>query len=306
MRGREYSVARNSSPKDFFKKYNLEYFVFIIPMVLLFTLFFIVPFFESIYYSFTNWSGISSNQKYIGLRNFSNIVFQDSDFWYSFAFTIKFTILGTVLINIASMALAYLLTSRVLFEKKLRIAFFIPNTISAVVVGIIWSFILGPLAKELAQKTGIAVLGSQWLTNPNLALLSVVFATLWGAIGWYMLIYVAGFEGIPAEFSESARLEGCNALKEFLYIKLPLIVPSLTVCIFLTLTNGLKVFDILWSMTKGGPGKATESVIMNIYNTSFNTFLYGYGIAKSLILVVIIAAVGILQVYYTKRKEVEL
>ena len=165
---------------------------------------------------------------------------------------------------------------------------------------------LGPLAKELAGTTGIEFLGANWLTDPNLALFSVVFATLWGSLGWYMLIYVAGFESIPLEYSESAQIEGCNALKEFLYIKLPLILPSVTVCVFLTLTNGLKVFDMLWSMTKGGPGKLTESVIMNIYNTSFSTFLYGYGVAKSLIVVVLIAIVGILQVFLTKRKEVEL
>lgn len=292
--------------KTFFKKYNLEYFIFIFPMIVLFFIFFIIPFMQSFYFSLTNWSGISAHPKFIGFRNFIYIFTKDSDFWMSFKFTIKFTVLSVVLINVVTLLLARILTKGILFEKRLRIIFFIPNALSIAIVGIIWNFILGPLMGELLSKTGFALFGAGWLTNPSLALLSVVVATLWGALGWYTLIYVAGFEAVPVEYSEAAKIDGCTSIGEFIHITLPMIVPSITVCVFLTIINGLKVFDLLWSMTKGGPGKATESVIMNIYNTSFNTFLYGYGIAKSLILIIAIAVTGMLQVYFTKKKEVTL
>lgn len=274
-------------------------------MILLFTTFFIIPFFESFYYSFTNWTGISSNAKFIGLRNFVNIITSDDSFIKSFKFTFEYTAITTIIINLFCIFLAYILTKGIRFEKKLRMAFFLPNTIGLVLIGIVWNFILGPLAYDISQKTGIAFIDSHWLTNPILALLSVSFATLWAALGWYTLVYIAGFEGIPIALIEAANIEGCNAWQEFIYVKLPLIVPAITICTFLALTNGLKVFDILWTMTRGGPGEATQSVIMNIYNSSFNSFLYGYGVAKSILLVLVIGLIGIIQVTYTKKKEVE-
>ncbi len=288
----------------FFRRYNGEYFLFIAPAFLLFAVLFVVPFFSGFYYSITNWNGIDRVAQVVGLRNFQKIFTIDDVFWKSFQNTLIYTAGHVVLVNILSFFLALILTRKLLFQKPLRIIFFLPNVLSMVIVGAIWSFLLGQASHELAAKTGIALLGISWLGDPKFALLSVILVSLWQSIGWYMLIYVAGVESVPPALIEAAHIDGASPGQRLRRIILPLTVPSITICVFLTIVNSMRMFDLVYSMTQGGPGHETESVIFNIYNTSFHSFLYGYGTAKSLVLLVFILVFSFAQVYVLKRREV--
>jgi raffinose/stachyose/melibiose transport system permease protein len=285
--------------------YDLEYFAFILPAFILFAVFFIAPFLSGFYYSLTNWNGIDKAPQFVGLRNFRRLFTEDTMFWKSFLNTMLYTAGHVILANVLAFFLALVLTRGRRIDKPLRVAFFLPNVLSMVIVGAIWSFILGQASHELAADTGLGFLGLPWLGDGRYALPSVVFVSLWQAVGWYMLIYVAGLESIPSEIKEAAVIDGASPFGLIRHVTIPLILPSITICSFLSLVNSLRVFDLVYSMTQGGPGHETESIIMNIYTTSFRSFLYGYGTAKSLVLLVVILLFSFAQVYFLKRREVE-
>ncbi len=288
----------------FFRKYNGEYFAFILPAFLLFAVLFIAPFFSAFYYSLTNWNGIDKVPSLVGFRNFRKIFTVDDVFWKSFFNTLIYAAGHVVLANVLSFFLALILTKKVLFQRPLRTIFFLPNVLSMVIVGAIWSFLLGQASHELATKTGIRLLGISWLGDPHIALTSVILVSLWQSVGWYMLIYVAGLESVPPTLIEAAHIDGASPGQRLVRIIVPLTIPSITICVFLTIVNSLRMFDLVYAMTQGGPGHETESIILNIYNTSFRSFLYGYGTAKSLVLLLFILAFSFAQVYVLKRREV--
>ncbi len=286
-------------------KYDFEYFVFIFPAFFLFLIFFIIPFFSGIYYSLTSWNGISKHPRFVGIENYMKIFASDSVFWDSFANTLIFTAGHVILVNVFSFILALILTKEIRFKKGLRVVFFLPNVLSMVIIGQIWSFIFGQASSELGRFFGIGFLNSGWLTNPDIALYSVILASLWQAMGWYMLIYVAGLEAVPQEVIEASVIDGAGGFRRYISVIIPLVIPSVTICLFLTLTNSLRVFDIVYAMTQGGPGYATTTVILDIYNTSFNSFLYGYGTAKSVLFLFFILGFSLIQVYALKKREVQ-
>ena len=271
--------------------------------MILFGVFFIFPVLQSIFYSFTNWNGFAFTQ-FKGLNNYSYIFRSDIDFWNSFRFTVSYTIINTLMLNICALFLAKILTSGIFAEEKLRIAFFLPNMLSIVVVGIFWNFIFGPLSTEIFKVTQLAFFGLPWLSRLPIAVISVSIAQTWAALGWYTLIYIAGYQSVPREIYEACEVDGCIGFRRFLKVTIPLLMPSITINFFTSLTQGLQVFDLVFSLTSGGPGKMTETVIMNIYNTSFRSMYYGFGSAKTVILSIVVLVVGYTQIYFTRKKEV--
>ncbi|MDR1903260.1 MAG: sugar ABC transporter permease [Treponema sp.] len=286
------------------KKYNIEYFLFILPAFSLFTLFFIIPFFSGIYYSLTSWNGISPKKPFVGLRNYSMLL-GDRAFWASFRNTLVFTIAHVAIVNITALVMAFVLVKNIPLRKLFRCFFFLPNVFSLIIVGQIWSFLLGPVSYELGNLTNFSPLKIGWLSDPNIAIFSVVLASVWQAAGWYMLLFVAGLEAIPRDLYEAATIDGAGETNQFFSITIPLLVSTLVICLFLSTINSLRVFDIVYSMTGGGPGRATETAILNIYDTTFNSFFYGYGTAKAVFLLVVIILISFMQIFFLQKREVK-
>ena len=289
----------------FYKKYGGGYFLFTAPIIILFLIFFLYPVVISVFYSFTNWNGLSFSE-FKGFDNYRFVFTYDTDFWNSFKFTGAYTLVNTIMLNLCAVILAKILTTGIFGENKLRVTFFLPNMLSIVVVGIVWFFIFGQLMNELFKNTGFAIFGIPWLTTFSTAVFSISTVQTWAAIGWYTLIYVTGYQNIPKELYEACDVDGCSGLSRFFKITLPLLLPSITICLFTALVQGLQMFDLVYAMTSGGPGRMTETVVLNIYNTSFRNMFYGFGSAKTVVLSVVVMIVGFTQIFLTRRKETAL
>ncbi|WP_261304476.1 carbohydrate ABC transporter permease [Paenibacillus andongensis] len=282
-----------------------EFLVFVTPAMIFILLAAIIPFLMSLYYSLTKWNGVGKNIKFIGLDNFIELFTTDTGSLQSLLFTLLYGILNVILTNVIAITLAVILTKALKSKAVLRAAFFIPNIISLVIIGFIWKFVFTRVFEALHEATHWSLFQWSWLGDQHLAFISIVLVSVWQSVGFYMMIYITGLQSIPSELNEAASIDGVEGLKRFFKITLPLLMPSLTVAFFLTIANSLKVFDIIYTLTFGGPGGATTSITMDIYNEAFVNNRFGYATAKSLLFVVLILLITILQVKFFKSKEVE-
>ncbi|WP_426446181.1 carbohydrate ABC transporter permease [Paenibacillus sp. S-38] len=278
---------------------------FVAPALILILLFAEIPFVMSLYYSFTKWNGISKNIAFIGFQNFKELFTEDPDAAASFRFTILYSLITLIATNLAALLLALVLTRKFRGSSMLRAAFFVPYIVSLVIIGFIWKFIFSSAFQSLHELTLWPLFGWSWLGTPTLAFLSVVFVSVWQSVGFYMMIYITGLQSIPAEMGEAAVIDGANGLQRFVHITLPLLMPSITVALFLSISNSLKVFDIIFTLTFGGPGRTTMSTTMDIYNEAFVNNRFGYATAKSLVFVLVILLITLIQVKVFKSREVE-
>jgi len=288
------------------KKQALETVMYTIPAIFLVTLVIYIPFVLSGYYSLTKWNGIAKEPVFIGLDNFKKLFLGDAAFLKSLLFTGKYTIVFMIVANIVALFLAVMLTKKIRSANILRGFFFVPYIMSMTIVGFIWKFIFSQGFAKLFEITGFEVLNLSWLGDVNLAFYSVAFVGIWQSIGFYIVLYIAGLQAIPTDVLEAATVDGANGFKKFFKIVLPLLTPSITTCIFMSLTNSLKVFDIILALTKGGPGASTYSVTLDIYREAFQNNNYGYGAAKSLVFFVIVLLLTQIVLGGFKRKEVDL
>lgn len=287
------------------RRYNAQYVLFVGPAMAAFASFFVVPFFAGIRFSLTSWNGISGTADFVGIANYVRLFTRDRLFWASFRNTLLYTAGHVALVNVAAFFLAVILTQPIAFRRQLRVLFFTPNFLSLVVVGQIWRFLMGQASQDLFELTGLSFFATGWISNPDIAIWSVVLASAWQAVGWFALIYIAGLESVPREVIEAARVDGAGRTRLYRSVIVPMIVPSITISLFLTLINSLRVFDIVYAMTQGGPGNATQTAILNIYDTTFGSSMYGYGTAKSMVMVVVIGVIAFAQVALLKSREVE-
>ena len=246
-------------------KKQVETIVFSMPALILVCMMMYIPFVMSGYYSLTEWNGISKEAKFIGLQNFKTIFLESSDFVQSLWFTMKYTLVFVIASNGLAIALAVVLTKKFRFANFFRGVFFIPYIMSMTIVGFIWKFIFTSGFEKLYEITGMGVWNLSWLGDTTLVFYSVAFVGVWQSLGFYIVLYIAGLQAIPQDVLEAAIVDGANGRQKFFKVTLPLLGPSFTTCIFMSLTNGLKVFDIILALTKGGPGTATNSVTMQIY-----------------------------------------
>jgi len=265
----------------------------------------IIPFLMNIYYSVFDWNGISKEMNFVGFNNFVRIFTKDAQFKSSFLFTLQFSIIYIIVINVLAIIIANYLSESYWLSNITRAFYFLPYIISLVAISLIWRFLLGPGFTYLYEWTGIELFGISWLGDPRYALVSVVLISVWQNMGFFMIIYIAGFMAIPNSLLEASSIDGASKIKRFLKIKLPLLMPSVTICIFYSLTFGLKLFDIILVLTKGGPGNATRTVAFDIYNDAFLSNRYGLATAKSLIFFAVVLIVTVIQLRYFKNKEVE-
>lgn len=282
------------------------YALFTLPLLLIFSIVVLVPFAIGIWYSFISWDGIPANAKvFVGFDNYVQI-FHDERFLKSAWLTIKFTFLALVIVNVMGLALSLLVTSKLRTSNLARTLFFMPNLIGGLILGYIWKFIFTDVFKYVGQNSGMDNIFFNWLLNPDYALYAIVIVFAWQMAGYTMIIYIAGIQGIPDDLMEAAKVDGANAWHKLTKIIFPLLMPSFTICLFLTLSGAFKIFDVNLSLTGGGPINSTEMFAMNIFNEIFGYSRYGIGQAKAIIFFVLVAAVTLIQVYITKKKEVQM
>ena len=277
-----------------------DYIKFVFPMLILYILFFILPLFQTIGYSFTDYNGINPKKEFTGLTNYFD-VFQDKWFYNSMAFTGKSVLLMILLANVLGFLLALALNTKIRSRNILRAIVFCPFVFNNVTVGFIWQFLLGRFMTDLYPLTGWKVFNIGWLSDSSLVLYSVVFVKLWQSIGYFMVIYLAGLQLLPQDPLEAALIDGCTGIKMIRYITIPLMKPTAFVCIFLAITESLNMFPLIMSLTNGGPGHASENISLYIYNEAFKSHRMGYASALAVILTIIMTIIAGLQMKLTRE-----
>ncbi|MFC5449480.1 carbohydrate ABC transporter permease [Paenibacillus aestuarii] len=282
-----------------------QQWVFVGPALIFFTLIVLIPFLMSIYYSFTEWNGVTTTVKFNGLSNFKHILLEDEDYRNAFWFTTRLTVTNVILTNLVGFLLALLLTQALKTRNVLRTIFFMPNVIGGLLLGFIWQFIFVKGFATLGDLTHLSFFELPWLGDAPTAFWAIVIVSVWQGSGYLMIIYIAALSNVPKDMVEAAYIDGATRSQVLRNIIIPLIMPAVTVCLFLTISWSFKIFDLNFSLTKGGPFNSTESVSINIYQEAFRNNNYGLGTAKAFVFFIVVAIISTIQVMYTKRKEVE-
>ncbi|WP_166242045.1 carbohydrate ABC transporter permease [Paenibacillus turpanensis] len=283
----------------------LQQIVFVGPALIFFTIIVVLPFVLGMYYSFTSWNGVSDEITWVGLANFKDVLTNDDQFRNSFWFTVRFTFTAVILTNLVGFLLALLLTRNLKTRNTLRTVFFLPNVIGGLLLGFIWQFIFVKGFQSIGAVTGIPFFTMPWLGTEETAFWGIVIVEVWKGAGYLMVIYISGLINVPRELIEAADIDGASWFQVLRNIIVPLIMPAVTVCLFLAISWSFKSFDVIIALTKGGPFNSTEAVAINIYNEAFTRNRYGAGTAKAFIFFIIVAAITALQVRLTKSREVE-
>ncbi len=287
------SAIANKSQRRALKKYGS---VFLLPTVLAFIIGFVWPFAHGIYLSFFRFRTLRF-KSFIGLENYKNAL--EGDFFRSLLFTAAFTIVSVIIINLAAFFIAFALTKGIRGESGFRTVFFMPNLIGGIVLGYIWKIILDAII--------IKYLNSALALDSRYGFWGLVILVSWQQIGYMMIIYVAGLQNIPGEYVEAAKIDGASSFQLLRHITIPSVMPSITICAFLTLTNGFKLFDQNLALTNGLPFRETEMVALNIYKSFYESVTnMGIGQAKAVIFFLIVVVISLSQLYFTRRKEVQL
>ena len=279
--------------------------VFLLPMVAAFCIGFVWPFLQGLFLSFTKFK-TTSKWSWVGIENYLK-AFQDQSFRYSFGYTALYAIISLVLINVLAFMVAYALTQKIKGSNLFRTVFFMPNLIGGIVLGYIWSMIFDGLLS--AYSTSI-------LTNTTWGFWGLIILMCWQQIGYMMIIYIAGLQAVPEDMLEAAKIDGASRWQTLIKVTIPNIMPSITICMFLTLTNGFKLFDQNLALTGGLPYiinpdgttvHTTEMLALNIYNTFYGQNVNSRGVAqaKAVLFFILVATIGLLQLRSTRKKEVQ-
>lgn len=288
------------------RKYWMNYFLFVGPIMLSFLLFYLIPIGMGIWYSFHDWNGISNSKRFVGISNYINLFRSDTNYFESLKFTLKFAFFSVILTNIMAMLFALWVNSKLKVSVWMRTCFFLPNVICAIVVGMLWKFIFNQALPQLAKSTGIGFLGTKLLASPDTAWIAVLIVSLWQSAGYNMIIYIAGLTSIDQVYYESAAIDGAGKIKTFFSITLPLMMPSVTICLFNTIASAFRMFDVNLSLTDGGPGRATQGMALDVFKTAFSENRMGYGSAKAMVLLVVVITITFIQTGITRKREVEM
>ena len=279
--------------------------VFLLPMVAAFCIGFVWPFLQGLFLSFTKFK-TTSKWSWVGIENYLK-AFQDQSFRYSFGYTALYAFISLVLINVLAFMVAYALTQKIKGSNLFRTVFFMPNLIGGIVLGYIWSMIFDGLLS--AYNTSI-------LTNTTWGFWGLIILMCWQQIGYMMIIYIAGLQAVPEDMLEAAKIDGASRWQTLIKVTIPNIMPSITICMFLTLTNGFKLFDQNLALTGGLPYiinpdgttvHTTEMLALNIYNTFYGQNVNSRGVAqaKAVLFFILVATIGLLQLRSTRKKEVQ-
>ncbi len=288
------------------RKHAIENVLFTLPALICIGIMFYIPFVMGAYYSFTKWDGIAKDPVWVGLKNYKEIFSSSSNFMTSIGFTIGYTIIFMLVSNVLALALATALTKKVRFANVYRSIFFIPYIMSMTIVGFVWKFIFSKGFATMYDTLGWGFFNWSWLGDPKIAFYAVTLVGIWQSLGFYIVLYIAGIQGLPQDVMEAAIVDGATRPQRFFRVTLPLLMPSITTCVFMSLTNGLKVFDIILALTKGGPGQSTYSATMKIYMDTFTNNLYGMGSAEAIVYFIFVLIITQSALKLMQRKEVSL
>lgn len=269
--------------------------VFVLPTLAAFTIVFAVPFILGLGLSFTEFTTVL-DAKWVSFENYIR-AFSNKDFLNALWFTVRFTVVSVITINVISFALASLLTKGLKGTNLFRTVFFMPNLIGGIVLGYIWQLIIN----GILQNIGVTI-----TYDAKYGFWGLVFMMNWQLIGYMMIIYIAGIQNIPTDLQDASKVDGASRLQTLRHVTLPLVMPSVTICLFLTITNSFKLFDQNLALTAGAPSKQTAMLALDIYNTFYGKIGWeGVGQAKAVIFFIIVAAISFAQLIFTRKKEVE-
>ena len=274
-----------------------KYFpVFVLPTLLAFTIGFIVPFIMGVYLSFCKFTTVT-DAKFVGLQNYVKIFTEDGTFGHALWYTTAFTVVSVILINVIGFAVALLLTKKIKGTNIFRTVFFMPNLIGGIILGYVWQLLLNGLLHQINKTLTYSSVYGFW---------GLVILMCWQQIGYMMIIYIAGIQNIPGELIEAAQIDGANKGQLLKHVIIPMVMPSITICTFLTLTNSFKLFDQNLALTNGEPSNMSEMLALNIYNTFYGrTGWEGVGQAKAVIFFILVGAIAMIQNRLTRSKEVQ-
>lgn len=282
---------------------NHVLFLFTLPILIMYFVFFIIPLLMGMKNSFTDWSGTSPDYNFIGLKNYIDI-FQDERFRNALIFNFKYTILLTVGTVIISLLIAVILNQKIKGRGFFRSVYFLPAILSLVTVGLIWNELFYRVVPMIGEATGWKLFESSWLGSPKLAMYAILVVNLWQGCATPIVLILAGLQSISKDLYEAASIDGANAWQKFRAITIPYLIPVLNIVIVTSVKSGLTVFDYIKAMTDGGPMQSTESVGILIYNHAMQEGKFGYSVAESMILFILIALVSVLTMRLTSNKKV--
>ena len=269
--------------------------VFVAPMLIAFTIGFIVPFILGIYLSFCEFTTVV-DAKWVGIANYIKI-WGDSSFTHSLWYTALFTVVSVILINVLGFAIALMLTKKIKGTNIFRTVFFMPNLIGGIILGYIWNLLLNGILMNFGRTLTYNGMYGFW---------GLIILMCWQQIGYMMIIYISGIQNIPGELVEAAKIDGATSAQVLRYVTIPMVMPSITICTFLTLTNSFKLFDQNLALTAGEPSKMSEMLALNIYNTFYTRNGWeGVGQAKAVVFFILVALIAIVQTRLTRAKEVQ-
>ena len=280
-----------------------DFCMFALPGLFCFLAVVILPFLYGVYLTLTDWNGVSNVKNFVGLKNFAGVV-KDTQFWMSLLLTFKYVIAVVVFVNVLAFAIAYLLTRGIKGQNFFRAGFFTPNLIGGIVLGYIWQFVFSRVFVNIGESTGWKLFEVSWLSEPNKAFAALVLVSVWQLSGYMILIYVAGFMGLSEDVMEAASIDGASGFAKLKNIIMPLMMSSITICLFLTLSRAFMVYDVNLSLTAGAPYGTTEMAAMHVYEKAFTSRQFGVGQAEALFLFIVVAIISGLQVYVGRKKEV--
>ena len=276
-----------------------KYFpLFVLPTLAAFTIGFIIPFAEGIYLSFCKFTTVN-NAQWVGVSNYITAL-KDETFLHSFWFTVAFTVVSTISINLLAFVVALVLTRGIKGTNIFRTVFFLPNLIGGIVLGYIWQILINCVLSLVEQPLlSLNTPAGYW---------GLIILMAWQQVGYMMIIYIAGLQNVSPDLLEAAAIDGANSWQTLIKIKLPMVMSSVTICLFLTLTNSFKLFDQNLSLTGGEPNHATEMLALNIYNTFYaraGAQWKGIGQAKAVIFFIVVVVIALVQLRATRSKEVQ-
>lgn len=273
-----------------------KYFpIFVMPTLAAFLIAFAVPFVLGLYLSFTEFTTVV-DAEWVGVENYLK-AFSNDDFLNALWFTVKFTVVSVITVNLIAFTLALILTKGLKGTNIFRTVFFMPNLIGGIVLGYIWQLIIN----GILNFAGVTI-----TYDPKYGFWGLVILMNWQLIGYMMVIYIAGIQNIPSDLQDASKVDGANRLQTLKNVTIPLVMPSVTICLFLTITNSFKLFDQNLALTAGAPSKQTAMLALDIYNTFYSRIGWeGVGQAKAVIFFVIVAAISFVQLALTRKREVE-
>ena len=269
--------------------------IFVLPTLIAFIIALLYAFIMGIYLSFTEFTTVK-DATWVGISNYKKI-FLDQNFLHALVFTVKFTIVSVVTINVFGFLMAYALTRGIKGTNLFRTVFFMPNLIGGIVLGYIWQLLLNGILAKFGVTLSFDAKYGFW---------GLVILMNWQLIGYMMIIYIAGLQNVSPDLIEAAKIDGATKTQTLRRIIIPMVMPSLTICLFLTLTNSFKLFDQNLALTAGGPGRQTSMLALDIYSTFYGRVGWeGVGQAKAVVFFLMVAIISLTQLYLTRRKEVE-